>query len=97
MLNSKQRSNLRGLASVLEPVTQMGKAGINEAFIEGLEKVIEKRELIKFTVLETAPYTAKEAGLEVSEILGAEFVCAIGRKVVLYRRSLSDKITHIEF
>ena len=40
---------------------------------------------------------AKEAGVEVSEILGAEFVCAIGRKVVLYRRSLSDKITHIEF
>jgi RNA-binding protein len=97
MLNSKQRSNLRGLASVLDPVTQMGKSGINEAFIEGLEKVIEKRELIKFTVLETAPYTAKEAGVEVAEILGAEFVCAIGRKVVLYRRSLSDKITHIEF
>ncbi len=97
MLNSKQRSTLRGLASVMDPVTQMGKAGINEAFIDGLDKAIEKRELIKFTVLETAPYSAKEAGLEVAEILGAEFVCAIGRKVVLYRRSLNDKVNHIEF
>ena len=97
MLNSKQRSTLRGLASVIDPVTQMGKSGINEAFIDGLDKAIEKRELIKFTVLETAPVSAKEAGLEVAEILGAEFVCAIGRKVVLYRRSLNDKVNHVEF
>ena len=97
MLNSKQRSALRGLASVIEPITQMGKAGINDAFLEGIEKAIEKRELIKFTVLETAPYLAKEAGIEVANAIGAEFVCATGRKVVLYRRSKSDKVVHIEF
>lgn len=97
MLNSKQRSNLRGMASTLEPITQMGKSGINEAFLDGIDKAIEKRELIKFTVLETAPYMPKEAGVMVAEELGAEFVCATGRKVVLYRRSLSDKVNHIEF
>lgn len=97
MLNSKQRSNLRGLASTLEPITQMGKAGMNDAFLEGVDKAIEKRELIKFTVLENAPYLAKEAGVMVAEALGAEFVCATGRKVVLYRRSKSDKVSHIEF
>ena len=97
MLNSKQRSTLRGLASTLEPITQMGKAGINDAFLDGIDKAIEKRELIKFTVLETAPYTAKEAGLEVADALNAEFVCATGRKVVLYRRSTSDKVNHIQF
>ena len=97
MLNSKQRSNLRGMASTLDPITQMGKAGINDAFLEGIDKAIEKRELIKFTVLETAPYDVKEAGIEVAKALGAEFVCAIGRKVVIYRRSSSDKVIHIEF
>ena len=97
MFNSKQRSNLRGLASTLDPITQMGKAGINDAFLEGIDKAIEKRELIKFTVLETAPYDVKEAGLMVAEALGAEFVCATGRKVVLYRKSKSDKVVHIEF
>ena len=97
MLNSKQRSNLRGMASTLDPITQMGKAGINDAFLEGIDKAIEKRELIKFTVLETAPYDVKEAGIEVANALGAEFVCAIGRKVVIYRRSSSDKVIHIEF
>lgn len=97
MLNSKQRSTLRGLASTMEPVTQMGKSGINDAFLDGIDKAIEKREIIKFTVLETSPYTAKEAGIAVSEALNAEFVCAVGRKVVLYRKSKSDKVNHIEF
>ena len=97
MLNSKQRSTLRGMASVIEPVTQLGKGGINQAFLDGIDKAIEKRELVKFTVLETSPISAKDAGIEVSTALNAEFVCAIGRKVVLYRRSKSDKVVHIEF
>ena len=97
MLNSKQRSILRSMASVIEPITQMGKAGINQAFLDGIDKAIEKRELVKFSVLESSPVAAKEAGIAVAEALDAEFVCAIGRKVVLYRRSKSDKVEHIIF
>ena len=97
MLNSKQRSNLRSLAQKIEPITQLGKGGINDAFIEGLDKAIEKRELIKVTVLENSDYLPKDAGIEIAEKLDAEFVCATGRKLVFYRRSLSDKVHHIEF
>ncbi len=97
MLTSKQRSKLRSLASVIEPITQVGKLGINESLIEGLDKAIEKRELIKVTVLENSGLVPKEAGIEIANLLGAEFVCATGRKLVLYRRSLSDKVNHIEF
>ncbi len=97
MLNSKQRANLRAIAQTAEPVTQLGKGGVNDAFIDGLNKAIEKRELIKVTVLENSGLNPKEAGFEIAEKLGAEFVCATGRKLVFYRRSENEKINHIEF
>lgn len=97
MLTSKQRSKLRSIASGLEPITQVGKLGVNESFLEGLEKAVEKRELVKVTVLENSGLDVKEVGFEIAEKLNAEFVCATGRKLVFYRRSKSDKIEHIEF
>ena len=97
MLNSKQRSNLRSIAMKIEPITQVGKFGVNESFLEGLDKALEKRELIKVTVLENSGLVPKEAGFEIAEKLGAEFVCATGRKLVFYRRSLNEKVEHIEF
>ena len=97
MLNSKQRSNLRSLAQTIEAVTQVGKLGINESLIESLDLAIEKKELIKVTVLENSGLVPKEAGFEIAEKLNAEFVCATGRKLVFYRRSSNDKVKHIEF
>ncbi len=97
MLTSKQRSTLRGLAQKIEPVTQVGKLGVTESLIESLDKTIEKRELIKVTVLENSGLDPKEAGEQIATSLFAEFVCATGRKLVFYRRSLSDKVEHIEF
>ena len=97
MLTSKQRSNLRSIASNIEPITQVGKFGINDSLIESLDKAIEKRELIKITVLENSGLDVKETGFEIAEKLDAEFVCATGRKLVFYRRSNNIKVEHIEF
>ena len=97
MLTSKQRASLRSIAQNIDPVTQVGKLGVNEALIESLDKAIEKREIIKVTVLENADLIPKEAGFIIAEKLGAEFVCATGRKLVFYRRSSNPKVEHIEF
>lgn len=97
MLTSKERSNLRSIAASIEPITQVGKFGVNESLIESLDKAIEKRELIKVSVLENSMLVPKEAGFEIAEKLGAEFVCATGRKLVFYRRSKNPKIEHIIF
>ncbi len=97
MLTSKQRSNLRSIASNIDPVTQVGKFGVNNSLIESLDKAIEKRELIKVTVLENSMLDPKETGFEIAEKLGAEYVCATGRKLVFYRRSKNNKIEHIKF
>ena len=97
MLNSKQRAKLRSLAQTIEPVTQVGKLGVNDSLIESIDKTIEKRELVKVTVLENSGLEPKQVGFELAEKLNAEFVCATGRKLVFYRRSLSEKVNHIEF
>ena len=97
MLTSKERSALRSIAANIEPVTQVGKLGVNESLIESLDKAIEKRELIKVTVLENSGIEPKVAGFEIAEKLDAEFVCATGRKLVFYRRSSNPKVEHIVF
>ena len=97
MLNSKQRSNLRSLAQNIEPITQVGKFGVNQSLIESLDLAIEKRELIKVTVLENSGLVPKQAGIQIATELGAEFVCATGRKLVFYRKSSNPKVEHIVF
>lgn len=87
MFTSKQRAVLRSMANTLDPIFQIGKGGITQNVVEQLDLAIEARELIKITVLETAPLSAREAADELSKALRAEPVQTIGRKVVLYRRN----------
>lgn len=95
-MTSKQRAKLRSLAQTEEPITQLGKSGITPAFIEGLSLAIDKRELIKVTVLENSGLDPKEAGFEIAEKLNAECVCVYGRKAVFYRKSTLKNARHIE-
>ena len=95
-MTSKERSNLRSLASALEPVGQVGKNGVGENMLRSFSDALEARELIKLTVLENSEKTPKETGAELAATLQAEFVAAIGKKVILYRRSKRD-IKHIEY
>lgn len=87
MITSKQRAYLRGLANTMDPIFQIGKGGIEEAFLKQLEDALEKRELIKIKVLENSGLDAREASNEICERIGAEGVQAIGSKIVLYKQS----------
>lgn len=95
MLTSKQRSKLKGIASTIQPVGQVGKDGVGEKMLASFSECLEKRELIKISVLENAG-DPKEAGAELAEKLSAECVIVIGRKVVLYRRSSRSDVEHIQ-
>ncbi len=95
ILTSGQRAHLRSLASTMSPVTQIGKGGVTENVITTICDALEARELIKVSVLETCEHTAREAADGLAEVLNAAVVSVIGRKFVLYRRSLNGK-RHIE-
>ncbi len=97
MFTSKQRSVLRSLAQTIEPVTQIGKGGITENLVETLSQALDKRELIKVTVLNNAEQDAKSFSEELAEKLSAEVVCTIGHKIVLYRKSDKKGVEHIKY
>lgn len=85
-MTSKQRAYLRGLANKLDPIFQIGKMGISENLINQLSDALEARELIKITVLETAPDTTKNLAIEISEKTNSILVQTIGNKITLFRQ-----------
>ncbi|MBQ8075369.1 MAG: ribosome assembly RNA-binding protein YhbY [Oscillospiraceae bacterium] len=86
-LTSKQRSQLRGLASSMDTILQVGKGGITENVIASADEALRSRELIKGKVLENSMLTAREACDALSAACNAEQVQVIGTKFVLFRRN----------
>ncbi|PKK40261.1 RNA binding protein [Clostridiaceae bacterium JG1575] len=87
MITTKQRAYLRVLANGLDSIFQVGKNGLEPAFYKQVSEALEKRELIKITVLENAQLTAKDVSRSLCQELGCDGVQVIGRKVVVYRPS----------
>ena len=90
MLNSRQRAQLRGMANGYETIFQVGKGGISDQLIKQVEEALEKRELIKLTVLETSPEGVRFCADEVAKRSGSDVVQVIGRKFILYKESKNN-------
>ena len=97
MLTSKERATLRGIASKLDPVVQIGHKEIGDNLLMQIDGVLDTRELIKISVLQNSDADAKSVGAEIAGILGADVVSVVGRKIVLYRKSTKKGVEHIEF
>lgn len=96
MITSKQRAYLRKMSHEIEPIFQIGKEGMTAAFLDGVDKALNKREILKVHILETALLDTRDTCNEVAERLGAEPVQAIGNKFIIYRRSDEEKYRKIE-
>ena len=96
MITSKQRAWLRKAGHTLEPVFIIGKDGVTEQSLRALEDVLEKRELIKVKILETALLDTKETCDSVAAALDAEPVQAIGSRFILYRQARKEKNRKLE-
>ncbi len=90
MLTSKQRSYLMSLAANLEPVVQVGKAGVSPETVQSLEEAFNNRELLKVNVQKNSPDEPKMAADKLAARTHAENVKVIGRKIVLYRPDDKD-------
>lgn len=86
-MTSKERAYLRGLASKIPSLYQIGKDGIGENMVELIENALLARELIKVHVLENSLMGIREAAEELAEKTGSQVVQVIGNKFVLYKRS----------
>ena len=92
-MTSKERAYLRGLANTIDAIFQIGKGGISDVLLEQLDKALEARELIKVSVLETAPGNAKELAEEIALGTNSTVVQTVGNKITLFRqRKKNSKI-----
>lgn len=82
---SKQRSYLKGLASTQDAIFQIGKSSVTPAMIQAVNDALEKRELIKISVLKNCMDDPHELAKLVAERTRSDVVIVIGKKIVLYR------------
>ena len=91
MLTGKQKRFLRAEAHHLNPIFQVGKAGVNDHLIRHIQEALEARELIKVSVLNSCALDQREVAQQLSERAGAELVQVIGKTIVLYKESKEHK------
>jgi len=91
-MNSKQRAYLRGLCNKQDAIFQIGKNGVNDNLLKQLNDTLEVRELIKISILETAPEDINEASSVIASKTNSEIVQVIGSKICLYREGKKPKI-----
>lgn len=86
-MTSKQRAYLGGLASTMDSIFQVGKASLTPELIEALDAALEKRELIKVSVLKNCIDDPNEIASVVAERTHSHVVKVIGKKMIFYRRA----------
>ena len=91
-MTSKQRAYLRSLANSIDPIFQIGKAGLSENLLKQLDDAIEARELIKINVLESSGEDVKTLGNEIANSINAICVQTMGNKITLYRTRKKNPI-----
>jgi len=90
-MNSRQRAYLRGLASTLQPIFQIGKSALTPEITEAVAECFNTHELIKVSVLKNCPEDPKEAGQILAERTRSELVAVTGKKIVLYKENKDNK------
>ncbi|MEX2103899.1 MAG: ribosome assembly RNA-binding protein YhbY [Bacilli bacterium] len=91
MLTGKQKRHLRALAHHENPIFQVGKGGVNDQLIQHVVDAIEKRELLKISILNTCDQPKEEVAKLISDGAHAELVQIIGKTVVVYKESKDHK------
>ena len=84
-LKNKQRAYLSGLAAKMQPIFQVGKSDVTPEIVDAIDEALEKRELIKISVLKNCMNTPAGVAETLSGRTKSVVVRVIGRKIVLYR------------
>lgn len=91
MLTGKQKRYLRSLAHNIDPIFQIGKAGINDNMISQIDETLENRELIKIHILQNNFDDKNDLAQTLSQATNSEVVQVIGSMIIIYRESQENK------
>lgn len=95
MLTGKQKRFLRAQANQLKPIFQVGKIGVNDNMIKQMNDTLEKRELIKVSVLQNCSEDKNTVADSIASGTDAEIVQIIGNNIVLYKESIENKFINL--
>ena len=90
-MTSKQRAYLKGLASTMDPIFQIGKSSLTPEVTEAIGEAFNTRELIKIAVLKNCFDDPKEIAGMIAERTKSKVVHVIGKKIVLYNENKNNK------
>ncbi|TMN21021.1 ribosome assembly RNA-binding protein YhbY [Lentibacillus cibarius] len=91
MLTGKQKRYLRSKAHHEKPIFQVGKTGVNNNMTEQIADALEKRELLKVSLLQNSLEDKNTVAEKLASGTGAEIVQVIGNTIVLYKESQENK------
>lgn len=101
-LRGKQKRYLRAQANHLQPLFSVGKEGVSENWLAQLDGALDRRELIKVSILQNADVTADEVKELIEQRTDIQVVQVIGRVLVLFKvstnkdaRDLSSRVAEI--
>ncbi len=95
MLSSKQRAYLISMASKINPIFQIGKASLTPEIVTAVDAALEKRELIKISVLKNCFDNPKEIAQMLAERTHSQVVQVIGKKIILFRVSSKKPVIEL--
>ena len=86
-MTSKQRAYLKGLASTIDPLFQVGKGSVTPEVVEAISEAFNNRELLKIAVLKNCMDDPRAIAEVVAERTRSQVVHVIGKKIVLYKEN----------
>jgi len=86
-MTTKQRAYLKSLAMTMDPIFQIGKSSMTPSLTQALDAALEKRELIKVSVLKNCIDDPKEIASVIAERTHSNVVKVIGKKMIFYRKA----------
>lgn len=84
-MTSKQRAYLKSLASVIDPIFQIGKSSLTPEVTEAVREAFNTRELIKVAVLKNCIDDPRMIAEALADRTQSQVVQVIGKKIVLYK------------
>jgi RNA-binding protein len=90
-MNSKERSELKGLAMNEDTIMNIGKSSLTPEVTKAVAEALEKRELVKIGVLKNCLDDPRELAQILAERTKSEVVQVIGKKIVLYKKNTKKK------
>lgn len=89
-MTSKQRAYLKGLAMNIDAILQVGKSSLTPELCKAVDEALEKRELVKLSVLKNCFDDPREIAQTMAERTNSQVVQVIGKKIVLFRPAKKD-------